>query len=271
MWRARGEVGEPMKTLATHNEPRAVGCAGCTTAGPGLGFDFSMAFQPIVNVTTRTVFAHEALVRGPAGESAASVLGQVTPENRYRFDQAIRVCAIRTAASLGMNSALSINFMPNAVYKPEHCLRTTLEAAELYGFPPHKIILEVTEGEKVENPAHLKRIIDYYKSCNIMTAIDDFGAGFAGLGLLADFLPDILKIDMCLIRDIDTDRSRRAIVRGVLLVCDDLGIKPIAEGVETAAEVEALRDLGVELFQGYHFARPAFEALADVPALAEAA
>ena len=77
------------------------GCGGC---GPGdvLGFDFSMAFQPIVNVATGTVFAHEALVRGPDGESAASVLGQVTDANRYRFDQACRTTAIRLAAGLGM-------------------------------------------------------------------------------------------------------------------------------------------------------------------------
>ena len=259
-----------MTNLLPDTNIAAAGCAACSPDGPGLGFGISMAFQPIVNLAAGTVFAQEALVRGPRGESAASVLGQVTVENRYKFDQATRVCAIRLAASLGVTSALSINFLPNAVYKPEHCLRTTVEAAARYGFPLGRLILEVTEVEKVDNPAHVKRVIDYYKSRGILTAIDDFGAGYAGLGLLADFLPDIIKLDMGLIRDIDRDRRRRAIVRGMLAVCEDLDIRPVAEGVESADEVAALRDMGVELFQGYHFARPAFEALADVPALAAA-
>ena len=89
-------------------------CESCKNA-QALEFDFVFAYQPIVDLATRSIFAHEALVRGPNGESAYSVLSQVTDDNRYSFDQACRVQAIRGAAKLGMKELLSINFLPNAV------------------------------------------------------------------------------------------------------------------------------------------------------------
>jgi len=97
-----------------------------------------------------------------------------------------------------------------------------------------------------------------------LTAIDDFGAGFPGLNLLADLQPDIIKLDMALIRNVDTDRARRSIVAAMVTATNDLGIRVIAEGIETAQEFAALRDLGIDLMQGYHFAKPAFQALRDV-------
>src|SRR5690606_32276433 len=89
--------------------------------------------------------------------------------------------------------------------------------------------------------------------------IDDFGAGFAGLNLLADFQPDIVKLDMALVRGIDQSLPRRAIVSGVVSICQQLGIGVIAEGIETRDEAQCLADLGIALMQGYWFARPQFE------------
>lgn len=235
-------------------------CAG----GAGLGFDFSMAFQPIVNVTTSTVYAYEALVRGPGGAPAAEVFAQVNASNRYRFDQTCRVKAVKLAAELGVPSLLSINFLPNAVYRPELCIRTTLAAAETYGFPIERMIFEITEGEKVDDLPHLQGIVTHYKARGFRTAIDDFGAGYAGLNFLASIRTDLVKLDMALIRGIEQDRTRQAIVRGLLQVCADLETIVIAEGVETEAEFTTLRTFGVELFQGHYFARPAFEALPPV-------
>ena len=224
-----------------------------------------MAFQPIVDAAKRDIFAHEALVRGERGEPAGSVFAHVDRSNLYRFDQSCRVKAITLAAQLDMQSRLSINFMPNAVYKPELCIRTTLNAAHESGFDVERIIFEATEAERIEDQPHLRRIIEHYQAQGFATAIDDFGAGYAGLGLLAEFQPDIIKLDMALVRGIDTDRTRQAIVRGITWVCRELDIRVIAEGVETRDEYHALRDFGIELFQGYYFARPAFEALATVP------
>lgn len=243
---------------------RALSCNECT-GGAGLDFDFTMAFQPIVNVDTREIFAHEALVRGLNNESAGEIFTHVNDGNRYRFDQACRVKAIQLAAQLGMTSLLSINFMPNAVYRPELCIRTTLEAAKTYGFPIDRMIFEITEAEKVEDHGHLRNIVEHYKQRGFLTAIDDFGAGYSGLNLLAELQTDLIKLDMALIRDIDKHKGRQAITRGIMQVCSDLSIRVIAEGVESREEVMVLRDLGVALFQGYYFARPAFQAQATVP------
>ena len=229
--------------------------------------DFTMAFQPIVDVNVGAIWAHEALVRGAAGHGAGWVLGQVNDGNRYAFDQACRVKAIELAAGLPFNGArLSINFLPNAVYKPEACIRTTLAAAARTGFPTDRIIFEVTEGERVINQDHLTSIFVEYRRQGFMTAIDDFGAGYSGLNLLAQFQPDIIKLDMELTRNIDQDPVRRGIVKGVLSICADLGIIPLAEGVETIGEARALRDLGIALMQGYLFAKPAFQTVANSPA-----
>ena len=243
---------------------RDLSCRQCSD-GAGLDFDFTMAFQPIVNITTKKIFAHEALVRGLNNESAAQVIAQVNDGNRYRFDQTCRVKAIKVAAQLGMQTYININFMPNAVFKPELCIRTTIQAAETYGFPIEHIVFEFLEDEKLTDLGHVRNIFKHYKQRGFKTALDDFGAGFANLNLLCEIHTDYLKLDMAMIRNINLDKRRQAIVRGTMLVCQELGIEVIAEGVETYEELTTLQSFGVELIQGYYFCRPQFEALADVP------
>lgn len=243
-----------------------LGCDGCRE-GAAFPLPFTMAFQPIVDVETRTIFAHEALVRGTDGAGAASVIAAVDGSNRYGFDQACRVKAIELAAGLRLpddGSRLSINFLPNAVYEPGACIRLTLATAKRTGFPLDRLIFEFTEDERVE-PDHLRNILTTYKAMGFMTAIDDFGAGYAGLSLLARFQPDIVKLDMELVKGLDTDRMKRILVRAMVAACADMGVTILAEGIETEGEHKALCDLGVRLQQGYLFARPAFETLA-VPA-----
>jgi EAL domain-containing protein (putative c-di-GMP-specific phosphodiesterase class I) len=241
----------------------AAPCPGCRDGEP-MAFEFDYAYQPIVNFATRSIYAHEALVRGPNGESAASVLDQVNPENVYRFDQACRVKAVAGAARLGMRELLSINFLPNAVYRPEVCIRSTLEAARAHDFPIERIIFEVTEGERVHDRAHLVNIFREYRRFGFQTAIDDFGAGYAGLNLLAEYQPDLVKIDMDLVRGIDTSAPRQAIVRGVSAMCGELGIRVLAEGIETRAERDFLADAGIDLMQGYLFSKPVFQGLGQI-------
>lgn len=245
-------------------EPEARACGKCRTSEP-LGFDIAFAYQPIVDIGTRTVFAHEALVRGPNGESAWSVLSQVTDENRYQFDQACRVQAIKGASELGIRERLSINFLPNAVYQPAACIQSTFVAARTYDFPIENIIFEVTEGERVTDRPHLVNIFREYNRFGFHTAIDDFGAGYAGLDLLSEYQPDLIKLDMALVRGIDASRPKQAIVRGVMAMCLDLGVNVLAEGVETAAERDFLREQGVRLMQGYLFGKPAFRSIATIP------
>ncbi len=226
---------------------------------------FTMAFQPIVDAESGRTFAHEALVRGIDGAGAGSILQHLTAGNRYAFDQDSRVVAIRLAARLGLAAAeqtalLSINFMPNAVVDPAEDIGSTLAAAEQTGFPHNRVLFEFTEHEPID-PGHLQSILKTYRGMGFRTAIDDFGAGYSGLTLLSRFQPDVVKLDMALIRCIDVDRIKRTIVANLVRMAADLGVLVVAEGIETVSEYEALRDLGVGLFQGYLFARPAFEAL----------
>jgi EAL domain-containing protein (putative c-di-GMP-specific phosphodiesterase class I) len=254
-----------MDTLSTvHCPPALTGkCEHCIARGP-LDFNFTFAFQPVVDVRLETVYSYEALVRGPNGESAFSVLSQVNDENRYRFDQDCRVAAIALAARLGMDTNLNINFMPNAVYRPENCIRTTFAAAQKYGFPIERIVFEVVENDHLEEASRLVEIMSEYRRFGFTTALDDFGAGFRDLELLVRFQPDILKLDMDLVRGIELDRARQAVVRGILVMCAPLDIRVLAEGVETMDEYAWLRDAGIDLFQGYLFARPGFATLPTV-------
>jgi EAL domain-containing protein (putative c-di-GMP-specific phosphodiesterase class I) len=220
-----------------------------------------MAFQPIVDIETASAYAFEALVRPPGGGSAHDVLSRITEENRYAFDQACRVKAITLAARLESSALLSINFLPNAVYQAAACLAKTFEAAQRACFPLHHLIFEVTENEPSRDVGHLQDIFNEYKRHGMITAIDDFGAGHSGLNMLADFQPDIIKIDMALTRAINSDPVRFEIVRAVIDLCARLHVSVVAEGVETIEEAVTLRGLGVRLFQGYLFARPALEQL----------
>jgi EAL domain-containing protein (putative c-di-GMP-specific phosphodiesterase class I) len=247
---------------AQHHCARVNGhCNRCDSPVP---FAFTMAFQPIVDVSQRRVIYHEALVRGPNGESAFSILQQVTDELLYRFDQACRIKAIELASALGMEERLSINFLPNAVYEPEACIQATLETARRVGWPMDRLNFEITETEKVKDRMHMRTIIESYREMGFTTALDDFGNGYANLDLLTDLRPDTLKIDRELVMGCDSSARRQAILRGIVALSETLGIQLVAEGVETIQESRCLVSLGIPVQQGYYFSYPLLEALAVV-------
>lgn len=236
----------------------------CKLCNAGPEIPFSMAFQPIVDVSAGRVLAYEALVRGVKGEGAGTILNHTLHNNRYSIDQRCREKAIAMASTLGIletGADLSVNFYPNAVYEPKQCLRRTFSAAESVGFPLTRIIFEVTEVEEMRDHEHLKNIMAEYKTHGLRVAIDDFGAGHSGLSLLSVFQPDIIKIDRKLVECIDERPASRAIVKSIVGVCRDLGIDVIAEGIEREREMQVLCDLDVCWMQGYWFAVPAFEDL----------
>ena len=238
------EIRQPVTCKACQGEQRA--------------FDLRMAFQPIFDIETGRPFAFEALVRGAGGQGAAEVLGAVSDEDLYAFDQQCRVAAIRQSVERGIletGALLSINFLPNAVYSPKACIQLTLKTARETGLPLDRLMFEFTENERIESD-HLQNIIRTYADMGFKTAIDDFGAGMAGLELLADLQTSHLKIDMALIRGLDRDERRRTIVASIVHLARDLGVDVIAEGIETGAELEMLRTLGVRFVQGYLLAMP---------------
>jgi EAL domain-containing protein (putative c-di-GMP-specific phosphodiesterase class I) len=230
----------------------------------GVNFDFSFAFQPIVNSNTRQVIAFEALVRGPSGEPSSDVFSRVPRTKLYGFDQACRLKAISLARQLKMQTKLNINLFPNSMYRTAFNIRATLQASLEYGFPTDDIIFEVSEAEKLVDYARIIDIFEAYEGFGFKTAIDDFGTGYSGLKLLVEYQPNYIKLDRHLIADIQKDHVKQTIVKGIIRICTELDIEIVGEGVETAGEYGWLRNRGIHIFQGYYFARPTFEALAEV-------
>ena len=227
--------------------------------------EFTFAYQPIVDVELRSVVSFEALVRGPNNEPARWVLDQHTGEALRAFDIEARRRAIHLAVNLGLPCAINLNLLPETAQSTgASAFMSTVSMAEARGLDPARLVFEVSESETI---AHFDRFVaqaDLCRELGVQFAIDDFGAGHAGLNLLAEFQPDTLKLDMSLVRNIESKGPRQAIVRGVIRTCHDLGIDIVAEGVESLGEYGWLYGEGITLYQGYLFARPAFQALPEV-------
>lgn len=235
-------------------------------AQPHLSADpaFSFAFQPVVDAPARAVVAWEALIRGPWDEPAWQVLNQVAPPRLHLFDQIARAEAVALAARLGIDRPLHLNFLARSLQASPDAIYSTVEAARRASLPLERIVLEAPEADVIDDRPRLIGLLNEYRSLGIGLAIDDFSAAYASLSLLADLEPEQIKLDMRLIRGIERHPPRQAVLRAILSACAGLHIRVIAEGVETAAEYTWLAEQNVRYFQGYFFARPAFECFPPV-------
>jgi EAL domain-containing protein (putative c-di-GMP-specific phosphodiesterase class I) len=219
-------------------------------------------FHPIVHAgPEHRIIAHEALVRGVGtdGEevSAGRVVGTAQAAGiTFPMDRAARVSAVERFARQEVPGLLFINFMPSAIYDPAFCLRTTFEAVERHGLDPDRVVFEVTESERVEDQGHLRGILDHYRQAGFRIALDDLGAGFASLNLLHQIRPDFVKLDMDLVRDVDSDTYKAALSEALLGAANKLAVPVIAEGVETAGEADWLTRNGADFLQGFYFYKP---------------
>lgn len=239
------------------------GCARCAQRG-GEAFSAPMrfAFQPIWDLENDCIFAHEALLRDAEGGGPAALFAALTDDNRYSFDQRCRTGAIESATLLGIDAALSINFLPNAVYEPAQCIARTLAAAQRFGLPTRSLIFEMVETEAIPDAAHLRGIVEEYHARGFRVALDDFGAGWSSMNLLLDLSPDLVKLDRHMVAGLDLDPRRRAVVAGMARICAELDITLIAEGLERLDEIRAAQDVGISLVQGHVVQRPQLERLA---------
>ncbi len=224
---------------------------------------FSM-FHPIVEVSSARVYAYEMLLRAKHPETGAMIgAGQIIEacdalKLQHQLDQRARKSAIRQAAGLHANNRrIFINFLPNTIYDPAICLRTTLEAAQEYGVDVHKLVFEIVETEKIADMEHLKRILNYYKTHGISTAVDDMGAGHTSMQYLRELEPDYVKIDRDIIVKAVDDAVVRKQLDSIVSLSKKLGIKVITEGVETEAQLRVGLEAGTDFIQGYLFAKPA--------------
>ena len=215
-----------------------------------------MAFQPIVNWKKREIIGYEALVRshsealGSPGPllSAAERLGRVGELGqriRRHVVDAVTAAPVETLIFMNLHAA---DLNDDTLYS---------RSSALFGCAP-RIVLEVTERSSLERVGDIKGRAEALRAMGFKLAIDDLGAGYAGLSSFSQLEPDIAKLDMSLIRDIDDSPQKQSIVRSMINVCrDELGVEVVCEGVETPQERDTLGDLGAETQQGYYFGRPA--------------
>jgi EAL domain-containing protein (putative c-di-GMP-specific phosphodiesterase class I) len=220
-------------------------------------------FQPIVLADDPgRVFGYECLVRGltPAGalvwprELFAAARGaDLLPP----LDRQARLTAIRTAARYAGWNHLFLNFHSSSLHHPGYCLRTTVEAVAEAGLDPARVVFEVVEDEEVRDPEHLLEALEVYRRAGFRVALDDVGAGYNSLNLLARLRPDFVKLDMGLVRGVDHDPYKARVAGKLLELTRELRVRTVAEGVETIAEWDWVRNAGADYAQGYLFARPA--------------
>ena len=237
------------------------------------GWLFSL-FHPIIRADSGVVYAYEALIRGrhpQTGETigaGAIIDAAVTLKMEHVLDQRARQVAIRNAAALKMpQMRLFINFLPNTIYDPEICLRTTMEAAQESGIEMSSLVFEVVETENIPDMKRLQKILDYYRSRGVGTAVDDRGAGYSSLQYLTALRPDYVKLDRGLVVRAEHSESARQTLDLIIGQARQLDIAVIAEGIETEGQMRMCREAGVDFMQGFLFARPANPPEASRPVL----
>lgn len=220
---------------------------------------FYARYQPIVDLASGATVAHEALLRaeldGQEVQPAALFAAAEAADRVHVLDRIGRETAIRGAANWLGDATLFVNFIPTSIYRPEVCLRTTERAVAESGLARERLVFEVVESHRVAEVAHLLAILDHYRRGGYRVALDDVGAGYSSLNLLAALEPDIVKIDRDLVQGLP-GASAIAVVRGIVTMAHELGALVVAEGIETADQAEAAGELGVDLGQGWLFGRP---------------
>lgn len=225
---------------------------------------FTFAFQPIIDEGPNRVIGYEALIRGVAGQPASAVLSTIRPENRQRFDQAVRLRAIREASRLGLRAPLHLNCSWLSPAHTSAAMVGMLNAASSRGMRREDLVLELQNLDQYASLEELKQIRQGMRNFRVRLLVDRFGGGSADLVRLALLRPDMVKLDRQLIAGIQNGGSRQGIVAGVVAMCRTLNIQVIAVGVEEFAELSWLTNQGVRLFQGYYFGKPAIDRVPEV-------
>lgn len=222
----------------------------------------SFAFQPIIDPLSQEVVSLEALLRTTSGESPQVWFADKSGDDIYAADLCSKKVAFAMAAALNIGKqSLSVNLLPMTLVEVPDAVNILVEEIKKNGLVPDQIIVEFTEQEIISRHDEFTGAIRQLKAAGIRVAIDHFGAGFAGLSLLARFQPERIKINRQLIEDVHKSGPRQAIILGIIKSCTSLEISVCAVGVEKPEEWMWLESAGISLFQGHLFARPAFNSI----------
>ena len=216
-----------------------------------------MAFQPIVSLASHGPIAYEALMRSrePGFQNPLAIIEYAERSGRMpEIGRAVRELCADAAANVPRGTALFVNVHASDLYDAE--LFSSSSPLASYA---ENVVLEITERGAIEEMGDVVPRMRRLRSLGYRIAIDDLGAGYSGLNSIAILEPDFVKLDMSLTRDLASSPLRQRLVTSMVDACRDMGMQLVAEGVETIHELSKLRDLGCDLLQGYHFARPTAE------------
>jgi EAL domain-containing protein (putative c-di-GMP-specific phosphodiesterase class I) len=211
-----------------------------------------MAYQPVVWARSGQRFGHEALLRTSAADASDATAFLDIARRLDRASELGRAVRGRVAGDLpAMEAAVLVNLHPH-----EFTDRELGSPTDPLSGHAHRIVLEVTERASLEDISGLRETVARLRERGFRIAVDDLGSGYAALSSFAALEPELVKLDMSLIRGIESHSTKRKLVGSVSQLCHDLGILVVAEGIETPSEREALTDLGCDLLQGYLLGRP---------------
>jgi EAL domain-containing protein (putative c-di-GMP-specific phosphodiesterase class I) len=226
-----------------------------------LAEDVTTLYEPILSLETREPLGYEALVRGPRESDLHTprALFQMAEEAGlvYELDCLCRRVALRSARGLEPGKKLFLNCLPTAIHDPAFrgdVLRRTLEELRLR---PSDVVFEISEKESIGNFSVFREARDYYADLGFQIALDDTGVAYGSLEAVMELSPDFIKVDLSLVRGIDTDPPRQELLRALHSVARTIDAQIIAEGIETSDELATLQRLGIPYGQGYLFGRAA--------------
>jgi EAL domain-containing protein (putative c-di-GMP-specific phosphodiesterase class I)/ActR/RegA family two-component response regulator len=213
-----------------------------------------VAYQPIVNWDTRSLYGYEALVRTtePTLPHPGALLDAAERLGKLRLlGRTIRDAAATAFANAPSDAMLFVNLHPHDL-NDDAILHPDSPLTKIAG----RVVLEITERAAVADGQDVRDRVAALRGLGYRIAIDDLGAGYAGLTAFAQLEPEVVKLDMSLVRDVHLQTTKRKLIRSMTELCHDMGRVVIAEGIECLAERDAIADLGCQMMQGYLFAKP---------------
>lgn len=217
-------------------------------------------FQPIISLKDGELLGYEALSRGPKKSvfenpeklfEYAKIFGRL-----WELDLLCRMKALENISNYNPNFNIFLNVDPNIINDEKFKKGFTKDFVKEFDINPENIIFEITEKNSVIDMAGFKKVIENYKEQGYKIAIDDTGSGYSGLKMITDIHPHFIKLDMNLVRDIDKDGLKYALIKTFYDFCLVTDIKLIAEGIETENELNTLIDIGIDYGQGYLIQKP---------------
>lgn len=217
-------------------------------------------YEPIVEVSSRTVFGYEALARGPERSRFHSPAALFSAAQEYgllfELDCACRESGLRGAVDFPSGTKLFLNILPTTIHDPSFREDRLIETLEKRKLRPCDIVFEISEQESIRSFGAFREMRDQYRRLGFQFALDDTGAGYAGLEELVEIEPDYIKIDRSMVSGVDQDPARQDVLAAVLQLAEKMGAQVIGEGLDRLEELEMLGRLGIRFGQGWLFGHP---------------